>query len=106
MFVPGNTTFGSNVFLFSTAIKSGGANGIYGFDGSNAQTYAQANGIAFHPLYTVSFSVGESTPVPDKVAAAGDKIAQPANPTHPSLYFAGWYQDAACTDDWDLTTIR
>ncbi|MEL7604276.1 MAG: leucine-rich repeat protein, partial [Bacillota bacterium] len=99
--VPGNTTFGSNVFLFS-AIKSGGANGIYGYDGSTAQTYAQANGIAFHPLYTVSFSADEGTPVPDIAAAAGDRITKPDNPTHPTQYFAGWYQDAACTDDWDF----
>lgn len=93
-------SFGSDVFKF-TAISS---DGIYGFNGSTAQTYAQAQSpsIPFHYLYTVSFSTGGGSWVSKIIAVAGDKIMAPAVPTNSGYNFGGWFKDEACTIAWDF----
>ncbi|WP_207649728.1 InlB B-repeat-containing protein [Desulfosporosinus hippei] len=96
------TSFGNDVFKYTLLSNDG----IYGFESSTAQTYAQAKGFPFHTLYTVSFSVGEGSPVSDLLAAAGVKITKPTDPTQAGYLFGGWYKDAACSDDWDFDNDR
>ncbi len=97
-----STTFGSDVFKYATAIKNTAipSNGIYGFAGSTAQTYAPANGIAFYSLYTVSFETGTGSAVPDIITATGSTISEPAVPTLQGHIFGGWFKDVACTEEW------
>ena len=94
-----STAFGSNVFN-NTAIKTG--SGIYAFTGSTAQTYASANVIPFHTLYTISFDSGEGSPVADIIAEAGYKLSKPTNPELPEFNFKGWYKDEEFTEAWDF----
>lgn len=96
------TSFGNDVFKYTSVASDG----IYGFESSTAQTYAQAKGFPFHTLYTVSFSVGEGSHVSDLAAAAGEKILKPTDPAQTGYLFGGWYKDEACSDDWDFDSDR
>lgn len=91
---------GANLFMASGI----GGDGIYGFAGSTAQTYATANSHPFHLLYTVSFNAGEGSAVRDLYVESGHSFAAPTNPIRNGFLFTGWYTDEACTDLWDFDT--
>lgn len=60
-------------------------------------TYAQS--------YSVSFNMnGHGNAVSDQCVQSGAAIARPTDPTATGYTFAGWYADAACTQEWDFST--
>ena len=77
--------------------------GIYGFTGSTAQTYATDNVIPFHLLYTVSFQ-GEGTAVDDTYVETGHTFGAPAAPTRSGYVFSGWYKDGGLSNPWTFAT--
>lgn len=55
--------------------------------------------------YSVSFNMnGHGNAVSDLCVQSGTAITQPAAPTATGYTFAGWYADAACTQEWDFST--
>ena len=60
-------------------------------------TYAQS--------FSVSFNMnGHGDAVSDQCIQSGATIAPPTAPTATGYTFAGWYADAACTQEWDFST--
>ena len=56
-------------------------------------------------LYTVTYqSNGGSAVASVSNLSSGSKLTKPADPSRSGYTFAGWYQDAACTDEWDFDT--
>ena len=56
-------------------------------------------------LYTVTYqSNGGSAVASVSNLSSGSKLTKPADPTRSGYTFAGWYQDAACTDEWNFDT--
>ena len=57
------------------------------------------------PTYTVTYqSNGGSAVTSVSNLSSGSKLTEPADPTRSGYTFAGWYQDAACTDEWNFDT--
>ncbi len=55
--------------------------------------------------YSVSFNMnGHGNAISDLCVQSGTAITQPAAPTATGYTFAGWYADAACTQEWDFST--
>ena len=55
--------------------------------------------------YSVSFNMnGHGNAISDLCVQSGAAIAQPTAPTATGYTFAGWYADAACTQEWDFST--
>lgn len=55
--------------------------------------------------YSVSFNMnGHGNAVSDQCVQSGAAIALPTAPTATGYTFAGWYADAACTQEWDFST--
>ena len=94
-----DAVFGDYVFE-GTALAS---DGIYGIDGSTAQTFAEENSFPFHAAFcTVSFDSRHGSLVPDIVAGIDEKIAKPKDPVRTGYQFGGWYKDKDCTQAWDF----
>ena len=86
----GSATFGVSVF-HTTALDS---DGIYGFAGSTAQTYASTNTHPFHLIHTVTL---EGTSLPDEYVLEGDQLGTPPTPSRTGYVFGGWFLDQALT---------
>jgi uncharacterized repeat protein (TIGR02543 family) len=57
------------------------------------------------PTYTVTYqSNGGSAVASVSNLSSGSKLTEPADPSRSGYTFNGWYQDAACTDEWDFDT--
>ena len=54
--------------------------------------------------YTVTFDTGEGSAVASQKVASGGVAEKPADPTREGYTFAGWYSDAACTQEYDFNT--
>lgn len=55
--------------------------------------------------YSVSFNMnGHGNAISDQCVQSGAAITQPADPTATGYTFAGWYADAACTQEWNFST--
>lgn len=55
--------------------------------------------------YSVSFNMnGHGNAVSDQCVQSGAAIAPPTALTATGYTFAGWYADAACTQEWDFST--
>ena len=52
--------------------------------------------------YTVTFATNGGSAVDSQTVNYGAKVAAPSAPTRAGYTFQGWYQDAACTDAWDM----
>ena len=92
-------TFGAIIFS-STSI---GSDGIYGFSGSTAETYATANSHPFHALLEVTYDSQGGSAVPNGyVKDSGQKLDPPDDPSRDGYVFGGWYKEAACTNVWDF----
>jgi len=72
------------------------SDGIYGFAGSTAQTYANTNEIPFHVLQTIQFDSQGGSSVPNAYDVIGQTVDEPAAPTRDGYEFGGWYPTAAC----------
>ncbi len=93
-------TFGEGVAeVFSeTSLEDG----IYGYDGSTAETYATAYSIPFHQFYTVSFNSNGGTGIDSVLTEDGSKITKPTNPTKSGYVFCGWYKETGLTNAWNF----
>lgn len=59
----------------------------------------------YTPSYSVSFNMnGHGDAISDQCVQSGTTIAQPTAPTATGYTFAGWYADAACTQEWNFFT--
>ncbi len=53
--------------------------------------------------FNVTFTADGGTPVPDSVSVNyGSKISEPAAMSKTGYIFAGWYKEAALTNEWDF----
>ena len=78
--------------------------GTYTCDGKSRDC---SNGTwdTYTPSYSVSFNMnGHGDAVSDLCVQSGAAITQPATPTATGYTFAGWYADAACTQEWNFST--
>lgn len=95
-------TFGEGaVEVFSGATL---ADGIYGYDGSTAETYATSYSIPFHPFCTVSFNSNGGTGVDSILTEDNSKITKPTNPTKSGYVFCGWYKETGFANVWNFGT--
>jgi len=92
-----------DVMIFSST--SIGSDGIYGFSGSTAETYANApdNSHPFHALLEVTYDSQGGSAVPNGyVEGWGLKLDRPDDPSRGGYVFGGWYKEAACTNVWNF----
>lgn len=77
---------------------------IYTITGGSENAYTGTWG-TYVQSYSVSFDMnGHGNPVSDQCVQSGAAIAQPTAPTATGYTFAGWYADAACTQEWNFST--
>lgn len=77
---------------------------VYTITGGSLDNYTGTWG-TYVQSYSVSFNMnGHGNAVSDQCVQSGTTIAQPADPTATGYTFAGWYADAACTQEWDFST--
>lgn len=56
--------------------------------------------------YTVTFDPMNGTATATVRADQGHSIYPPTNPSRTNYNFAGWYEDAACTNPWEFATEK
>lgn len=80
--------------------------GTYTCDGdNNAHNCSNGTWGTYVQSFSVSFNMnGHGNPVSDQCVQSGAAIAQPTAPTATGYTFAGWYADAACTQEWNFST--
>lgn len=79
-------------------------NGLYELTENN-DNWSDGTWTTYTPSYSVSFNMnGHGDAVSDLCVQSGAAITQPAAPTATGYTFAGWYADAACTQEWDFST--
>lgn len=77
---------------------------IYTITGGSKNNYTGTWG-TYVQSFSVSFNMnGHGNAVSDQCVQSGAAITQPADPTATGYTFAGWYADAACTQEWDFST--
>ncbi len=54
--------------------------------------------------YTVTFDSQGGSQVAARSVEKGGKVGKPDDPTRDGCTFAGWYQEADCTNKWDFAT--
>ncbi|MDW7656180.1 MAG: Calx-beta domain-containing protein [Bacillota bacterium] len=52
--------------------------------------------------FTVTFNSQGGSAVSDQIVSSGSLVDRPVDPVRSGYVFAGWYKEAACTDDWDF----
>lgn len=78
--------------------------GTYTCDG-NSHNCSNGTWGTYVQSYSVSFNMnGHGDAVSDLCVQSGAAIAPPAAPTATGYTFAGWYADAACTQEWNFST--
>ena len=94
-----NNTWNQTVDL---SVENGKVYTITNLQGDNKyngtwDTYVQS--------YSVSFNMnGHGNAISDVCVQSGAAIVLPTAPTATGYTFAGWYADAACTQEWDFST--
>lgn len=94
-----NNTWNQTVDL---SVENGKVYTITNLQGDNKyngtwDTYVQS--------YSVSFNMnGHGNAISDLCVQSGAAIVLPTAPTATGYTFAGWYADAACTQEWDFST--
>ena len=79
-------------------------NGLYELTENN-DNWSDGTWGTYVQSYSVSFNMnGHGNAISDLCVQSGTTIAQPADPTATGYTFAGWYADAACTQEWDFST--
>lgn len=76
-------------------------------DGKCDECGADMGGTVTPPAtaHTVTFSTDGGSEVPPQAVDDGGKATEPpAAPTKPGHVFAGWYKNAACTEEFDFNT--
>lgn len=77
---------------------------IYTITGGSENAYTGTWG-TYVQSYSVSFNMnGHGNAVSDQCVQSGAAIAPPTALTATGYTFAGWYADAACTQEWDFST--
>lgn len=89
-----NAVFGSEVFGIS-GIENNSGEGIYGFSGSTAETYAGVNSHKFNCIYTVTLNTNGGASMDAAYVLTGENLSKPSDPTRTGYTFAGWYTDEA-----------
>ncbi len=92
--------FASNSIFVNTPMVAEGTaaeTGIYGIDNSTAETYADAHGINFHPIYVITYNSNGGTAVDTAYVAENTTASEPTEPTKDGFHLEGWYEDAALT---------
>lgn len=98
-------TLSENSNLFTITDWNNG--GTYTCDGDNNTQHNCSNGTwdTYVQSYSVSFNMnGHGNAVSDQCVQSGAAIAPPTALTATGYTFAGWYADAACTQEWDFST--
>ncbi len=85
--------------IFENALMD---DGLYSFDGSVTEDYANANNINFHNIYTVKFDTSGGTEI-DDVYTIGGSITEPEEPSRTGFTFGGWYTDENMQTPWDFS---
>lgn len=77
---------------------------VYTITGGSLDNYTGTWG-TYVQSYSVSFNMnGHGNATSDQCVQSGAAITRPADPTATGYTFAGWYADAACTQEWDFST--
>lgn len=77
---------------------------IYTITGGSENAYTGTWG-TYVQSFSVSFNMnGHGNAVSDQCVQSGAAIASPTAPTATGYTFAGWYADAACTQEWNFST--
>lgn len=77
---------------------------IYTITGGSENAYTGTWG-TYVQSFSVSFNMnGHGNAVSDQCVQSGAAIVPPTAPTATGYTFAGWYADAACTQEWDFST--
>lgn len=98
-------TIPENSNLFTITDWNNG--GTYTCNGDNNTQHNCSNGTwdTYVQSYSVSFNMnGHGNAVSDQCVQSGAAIVLPTAPTATGYTFAGWYADAACTQEWDFFT--
>ena len=75
---------------------------IIGVPGSYAEDYAKKKGYSFEPRACVVFDSKGGTDVATQYFQVGGTPTKPADPTKDGYGFEGWYDNYACTSEFDF----
>lgn len=79
-------------------------NGLYELTENN-DNWSDGTWGTYVQSYSVSFNMnGHGNAISDQCVQSGAAITRPADPTATGYTFAGWYADAACTQEWNFST--
>ncbi len=77
--------------------------GIFAYEDSTGQTFAETFEYPFHALYTVGFDTNGGGDIDNIIIATGSTISRPADPQKDDYTFQGWYtDDDTFADEWDF----
>ena len=106
-----NAVFSDQNVFGDSLLSTAAGGGIYGIEGSTAQTYAQTHKtnsmhsfyIPFYPIYyVVSYNLGNGSVMPDAAVNRDETMAAPPAPTFAGCDFGGWYTDETYATAWDF----